>query len=233
MNAAVSGDLLLNGEAGSVGHFTWFDRAGKPMGVAGEPGEYHYSRLSPDGRRVAFSQPGGRDIWILDADRGVASRFTSGPGVKGFPVWSPDSRTIIFASSSPFNLFRKAAAGGGDEQRVMQSARWQYANDWSRDSRFLLYTEIAAGTGLDLWILPVTPDGKLAPDAKPRPYLRTQFNEKFGRFSPEPEPRWVAYVSDESGRDEIYVDAFPEPRNKMQISTGGGGFPEWSPDGRE
>jgi eukaryotic-like serine/threonine-protein kinase len=79
----------------------------------------------------------------------------------------------------------------------------------------------------------VSPDGKVAPDAKPRPYLRTQFNERLGRFSPEPEPRWVAYESDESGRPEIYVDAFPEARNRVRISTGGGQYPEWSPDGSE
>jgi hypothetical protein len=81
--------------------------------------------------------------------------------------------------------------------------------------------------------LPVTPEGKVAPNAKTRPYLRTQFNERSGRFSPEPEPHWVAYQSDESGRPEVYVDAFPEARNKVPISTGGGGFPEWSLDGRE
>jgi Tol biopolymer transport system component len=113
----------------------------------------------------------------------------------------------------------------------MQSSNTQFSTDWSRDGRLLLYTEIAAGTGYDLWTLPVTPDGKVAPDAKPRPYLRTQFNELYGRFSPEPEPHWVAYVSDESGRREIYVDAYPEPRDKVLISTGT--FPVWSPDGRE
>jgi hypothetical protein len=126
-------------------------------------------------------------------------------------------------------MFRKLAAAGGGEERLMKSSNFQYPGDWSRDGRFLLYNEIAAGTGTDLWILPVTPDGKLAPDAKPRPYLRTQFNERYGRFSPEPNPRWVAYESDESGRMEIYVDAFPEPRNQVRISTGGGEYPEWGP----
>jgi Tol biopolymer transport system component len=181
----------------------------------------------------ARAKPGGRDLWLLDADRGVASRLTSTPGLKGFPVWSPDGRTIIFASGSPYNLYRKVAAGGGDEQRLIQASNFQYPTDWSRDGRFLLYTETGADSASDLWILAVTPEGKITPDAKPRPYLRTQFNERYGRFSPEPEPRWVAYQSDESGRNEVYVDAFPEPRNKVPISTGGGGFPEWSPDGRE
>jgi hypothetical protein len=129
--------------------------------------------------------------------------------------------------------FGKASAGGGDEQRLIQSRNYQMPSDWSRDGRSLLYAEIGPGTGLDVWVLPMTLNGKLAPDAKPRPYLRTQFNESSGRFSPEPDPRWVAYASDESGRTEIYVDAFPEACNKVRISTGGGDFPEWSPDGRE
>ncbi len=234
INAAVSGNLLLYGDSGTVSQFTWFDRAGKRLGVVGEPGEYSSVRISPNGLRVVFARekPGGRDLWLLDADRGVASRFTSMPKSKGYPVWSPDGRTILFASGFPLNLFRKMAAGGGDEQRLIQSSNIQFSNDWSRDGRFLLYTEIAAGTGYDLGILRVTPDGRLASDAKPKPYLRTQFNERLGRFSPEPEPRWVAYASDESGRFEIYVDAFPEARNRVRISTGGGDFPEWSPDGR-
>jgi Tol biopolymer transport system component len=234
INAAVSGKLLLYSDARTMSQFTWFDRAGKRLGVVGEPGEYVYVRLSPDGRRVVFARarPGARDFWLVDATRGVPSRFTSTPGLKGYPVWSPDGRTIVFASGSPFNIFRKPAAGGGDEQRLIQSSCFQFPTDWSRDGRFVLYTEIAAGTASDLWILPVTADGKVAPDTKPRPYVRTQFRERAGRFSPEPEPHWVAYVSDESGRDEVYVDAFPEARDKVRISSGGGDSPEWSPDGR-
>ncbi len=235
MNAAVSGKLLLYSEAGSVIQFTWFDREGKALGVAGEPGEYTTVRISPDGRRMVASRykPSGRDFWLLETDRGVTNRFTSTPGLKGFPVWSPDGHTIVFAVGSPYNLFRKAVTGGGDEQRLIQSSNTQFPNDWSRDGRFLLYSEIGAGPGNDLWILPMTPDGRVPPGAKPRPYLRTQFDERSGRFSPEPEPHWVAYQSDESGRNEIYVDAFPETRNRVRISTGGGQFPEWSPDGRE
>jgi Tol biopolymer transport system component len=235
MNAAVSGGLLLYDGGGRVSQFTWFDRAGKRLGVVGEPGEYATVRLSPDGRRVvsARTKPGGRDLWLLDVDRGVASIFTSSAMQRGYPVWSPDGRTIVFGSGSPLNLFRKTVAGGGEEQRLIQSAHYQYPSDWSRSGRFLLYSELRPGTATDLWILPVTPDGKVVPDAKPRPYLHTQFNEGSGRFSPEPDPQCVAYTSDESGRQEVYVDAFPEVRNKMQISTAGGGFPEWSPDGRE
>ncbi len=235
MNAAVSRTLLLYSETSSVSQLTWLDRAGKRLGVVGEPLEYGTARISPDGRRVVAShgKPGGRDLWLLETDRGVTNRFTSTPGPKAYSVWSPDGHTIVFASGSPYNLFRKAAAGGADEQRVIPSSNFQYPSDWSRDGRFLLYNEITSGMGTDLWVLPVSLDGRPAPDAKPRPYLCTQFNERLGRFSPEPAPLWVAYQSDESGRYEIYVDAFPETRNRVRISTGGGQYPEWSPDGRE
>jgi Tol biopolymer transport system component len=116
---------------------------------------------------------------------------------------------------------------------VTESPNTQYPTDWSRDGRLVLYMEIAPDTQRDLWVLPVTPDGRPEAGAKAAPYLRTRFNEWGGRFSPEHSPRWVAYTSDESGRDEVYVQGYPEPRGKFQISTGGGAFPEWSPDGRE
>jgi hypothetical protein len=109
----------------------------------------------------------------------------------------------------------------------------QFADDWSRDGRFLINHEILPGTQRDLSILPFTPEGKVHENAKPSPYLRTKFNETNARFSPEPNPRWVAYESDETGRYEIYISAFPEPRAKFPISTGGGQYPEWGAGGRE
>ncbi len=229
--AAVSANGLLYSSAKTAGQFTWFDRAGKRLGTVGEPGEYENFRLSPDGRRVAVARgkPGGSDLWLLETERGVASRFTSLPTSNFWPIWSPDGRMIAFRSGS--NLFRKEASGIGDAERLTESTSLQDATDWSSDGRVILYHEIAPSTGDDLWVLAVTPDGK--PEAKPRAYLRTQYNEGWGRFSPEPNPRWVAYQSDESGQFEIYIDAFPEPSNKVRISTGGGQYPEWSPDGRE
>src|SRR5215467_8505302 len=96
-----------------------------------------------------------------------------------------------------------------------------------------MYYTIDSQTKYDLWLLPVTADGQLRKDATSRPYLRTPFNERFGRFSPGQKPRWVAYQSDKTGQYEIYIDAFPEPRGEIRISTAGGAFPKWAPDGRE
>jgi eukaryotic-like serine/threonine-protein kinase len=229
--AASANGLLLFSSANTVSQFTWFDRAGKRLGTVGEPGGYENFRLSPDGRAVvaARDKAGGTDLWLLETERGLANRFTSRPGNNNYPIWSPSSGTIVFRSL--FSMIRKEVTGTGDVDRLTESTNNQYPSDWSRDGKWVLYYENAPSTGWDLWVLPVTPDGK--PEAKPRPYLRTQFNELLGRFAPEPNPRWVAYQSDESGRYEVYIDGFPQPSHKVRVSTGGGQYPEWSPAGGE
>jgi Tol biopolymer transport system component len=237
-NAAVSANgVLLYGSANTSSRFSWLDRTGKLLGGVGEPGEYGAFRLSADGRRAAIARdaPGGADLWLLEVQRGVSGRLTFHPGTNAYPVWSPDGRTILFGSTGAQtgaqNLFRKESSGAGNEQRLSQSPNVQDPTDWSGDGRWALYHEVAPETGFDLWALPTTPDGK--PTGQAKPYLRTPFNESWGRFSPEPSPRWVAYQSDESGRNEVYIQAFPEPRGKLRISTGGGQYPQWGPGGRD
>ncbi len=231
---AGTGNLLVHGRS-SLAQLTWLDRSGKAAGTLGQPGNFVSYKVSPDGRRVAVGRRSGGDaaLSMVDVERDAWSRFTFLPGLTAFPVWSPDGRQVMFRAGSPYNLYRKEASGAGTEQRVTKSANRQWPQDWSRDGRLVLYYESAKDTQRDLWVLPVTPDGKPEANEKARLYLRTRFNEYLARFSPEPSPRWVAYTSDESGRDEVYVQAFPEPRGKFQISTGGGWYPEWSPDGRE
>jgi hypothetical protein len=128
---------------------------------------------------------------------------------------------------------RKAANGASDEQLVARRPPEVMPTDWSRDGRWVLTRERGADTGFDIWKMPVTSDGNLEAGAAPLPYLRTRFNEQSARFSPEPNPRWVAYTSDESGRYEVYIDSFPEPRGKILISTGGGLHPRWGAGGHE
>jgi Tol biopolymer transport system component/predicted Ser/Thr protein kinase len=234
VSASASGQLLYN-TAGSASQLTWFDRTGRPMAPAGEENGYSYPfRLSPDGGRAVATRdrPGGNDLWLLDLERGPASRFTSASAFNIWPVWSPDGRTIVFTTAA-YRLFRKDAGGSTDEQRVTEGSNQQYAQDWSRDGRFLIYQENAPGTQRDLWILPFTPGGKVSENGKPSPYQRTKFNETSARFSPEPSPRWVAYQSDETGRYEVYISSFPEPRLKFPISTAGGKYPEWGAGGHE
>jgi Tol biopolymer transport system component len=239
MNVAVPAvGLLLYAAVSTPEQFTWIDRAApgkKPLDVIGEPGEYGVFRLSPDGSRIVTmrDRPGGFDLWLLAVERGVSSKFSSDSSTRGYPVWSPDGRTIVFTLTPSRNLHRRDSSGAGADLRLIPSPLPQYATDWSGNGRSLLYWENAEATGRDLWILPVTPDGTPAPGTAPRPYLRTPANEWWGRFSPEPVPRWVAYQSDESGSFEIYIDAFPQPRGRKKISTAGGTYPQWGAGGRE
>jgi hypothetical protein len=140
---------------------------------------------------------------------------------------------VLFADQRSFyrGVFRKGISDSGQGERIGE-LRAQRLSDWSRDGRFLLY-ETGGLTGRDLWVAPTTPDGRFAEGAQPRPYLNGPSAEWQGRFSPEPSPRWVAYQSDETGRNEVYIASFPDARRKLQITSGGGIFPQWGPDGRE
>ena len=164
----------------------------------------------------------------MDLIRGVTSRLTFDPAIDTFPIWSPDGIRILYPNNRAgvFDLYVKAATGAGQEEvLVKMGTPTGWGTHWSRDGRFIAYEIPGAKTGRDLWIAPQFGD------RKPFPYLNTQFNESEGSFSPD--GRWVAYVSDESGRDEVYVQAFPLSGAKFQISTGGGSEPNWRKDGTE
>ena len=200
---------------------TWFDRGGKPLGTLGDPGQYLSIRFSPDGKQIATTRTEvGRELWLIDVDRGTSRRATFDSGGGFNSQWSPDGRTIVFIGDNMTALYRKDATGVAPDERL---APWQPQDvsltDWSRDGRLILNTRPGAQTGTDIWVVPVTPDGRLSADQQPTPYLRTPVNETAARFSPEPNPRWIAYQSDESGRNEVYIQAFPQPRGAHRVST--------------
>lgn len=211
--------------SGSEGEFVFLDRSGNRIARVGPPGAYQVFRLSPDLRFISFQREdeSGTDLWLLNTERGATSRLTSGTPAT-LPVWSPDNRSLIVTRDG--SLWRLDLAAGQPGLQLTKSSENQYAQDWSADGGSVLFRERN-----ELWYLQLGPDGK--PSGPPRPYLRTSFYSTNGRFSPEPHPRWVAYQSDETGRFEIYVQAFPEPRGKVQISTAGGVFAQWAPDGKE
>jgi hypothetical protein len=221
--------LLLYSAVTPLKQFTWVDRAGKKLATVGEPLDTGPYRLSPDGRRLAMTRASGlgADLWLMDVERGVPSRFTFDSG-SSYPVWSPDGRTILYESRNK-GLSLQAFNGAGGQQSFRQSRIPQIPTDWSRDGRFVLFGELAGR--FESWAMPLTPDGKPSADDKPRRYPGGQFTTAWGRFSPD--TRWAAYQSDESGRAEVYIDSFPEPHGKVQISTSGGTFPQWGPGGRE
>jgi Tol biopolymer transport system component len=174
--------------------------------------------ISPDGRRVAVSRTvqGNADVWLIDALRGVPSRFTFDAATDNFPIWSPDGSRIVFASTrkGPLDLFQKVSSGASGEELLLESSLEKAPLHWSPDGRFLLYGQVDPKTGFDLRALP------LFGDRKPFPFVNTRFNENDGQFSPD--WRWVAFQSNESGRYEVYVQPFPGPGGKSLVSTGGG-----------
>ena len=234
MAVAVSASGTLLYAAADSQQLTWFDRAGKQLGTLGDPGQYTSIRFSPDGHQIASARiEAGSAVWLTDVDRRT-SRRTTFDSAGNYPQWSPDGGTILFMGDNGTALYRKDAIGAAPDQRLAPLSTTDYfLTDWSRDGRFVLNTRNTVETQTDIWVVPVTRDGHLAADAQPTPYLRTPVNESAGRFSPESNPRWIAYQSDENGRNEVYVRSFPEPRGPQRISADGGMTPEWGPGGRE
>ncbi len=211
----------------SADRLVWVDRKGtRTPVVLGDPVGVE-PRLSPSGRRVAV---GGRgDIWTVDLGRGVTSRVSFADGEDETAAWSPDEVWIAWAASrvgEGRSLYRRRADGSGDEERLWSSGSLHsHVGGWTADWKALIVTVDAPKTGFD--VLLVT----LGEPATDRPLLNTAANETSPRLSPD--GRWLAYVSDESGRPEVYARAFPALDNKVQLSVGGGTEPVWHPAGGE
>ena len=208
----------------------WMDRNGKETPALDDPKEYTDTWLSPDGSRLAFdiNEGGGKgDIWIRDLTRGITSRFTFDPEREAAPVWSPDGRRIAYSKLGKVaDLFAKDAAGAGEPVEILKSEENKVITDWSTDGAWLIYSSLNKDTNWDLWALPMN-----GVNPKPIPLARTRFPEFGGSLSPD--GKFLAYLSGESGRGEIYVQEFPEARSKWQVSTNGGSDPFWRGDGRE
>ena len=142
------------------------------------------------------------------------------------PVWTPDGKRIAFNSDrkGPNNIFWQLADGSGGLERLTTSEYTDTPKSWSPDGQLLAFIEITPNTGYDIWVLRMS-------DRKAQPFLRTPFNESVPQFSPD--GHWLAYVSDESGHFEVYVQPYPGPGGKWQISTEGGMEPVWNSNGRE
>jgi serine/threonine-protein kinase len=205
----------------------WTGRRGAATPLGPPPGRYLEPRLSPDARRVALRIiSADDDIWIYELARGTQTRLTF-EGENWDPVWSPDGKRIAFCSSrqGPANLYSVPADGSGALERLTTSEREQFPTSFSPDGKILAYTEIDPKTGMDIWMLPL--GGK----REPRPFLRTAFSEHAPAFSPD--GRWIAYVSNESRRDEVYVQPHPASGRKWQVSVEGGREPVWARSGRD
>ena len=228
--ASAAGVLAYAARASAKGQLTWFNRAGRTLGPTATPAEYLAVRLSPDDKTVAVAQSGvsedAPDIWLLDVDRDAASRFTFNRWLDISPVWSPDGETVVFSSSRAgrFELFRRASGGGAEEARMFSGAAPVYADDWSRDGKYLVYSNELPGRSWDLGLLEVA-------TSRAMPLASSQYDEYQGRISPD--GRWLAFTSNETGQPEVYVRPFPTGSANVLISTGGGSEPVWRGDGEE
>jgi len=233
-SASETGVLAYRAFGYPPSRLTWVDRDGRTVGTVGELRQHYSIALSPDGTRAAVSESTAStasenlDIWVHQFASGTRERLTSDPGNDVTPVWSPDGSRIVFSSQrgGVFDLYDKASNGVGNEGVLFKSDEGKYAYDWSPDGRFLLYGVGTAGH-FDLWYLPLVGD-----DRKPRPYLQTQFSQSQAQFSPD--GRFVAYTSDETGKNEVYVRSFAQAAGgKWVVSTNGGTQPRWRRDGKE
>jgi Tol biopolymer transport system component len=205
------------------------DRQGKLEPLPYEPRGYEEPRFSPDGKRLAVTfRADNADIWILDISRGTSARLTFEAGEDETPVWTPDGGKVTYGADRtghPRAVYWKPSDGSGSEERLFESETHAHVSSWSPDGRTLVYTEFDPVSSGDIWVL------TLGEKVERRPWLRTPFNERAARLSPD--GHWLAYVSSESGRDEVYVQPFPGPGGKWQISVSGGTEPVWSHNGSE
>jgi serine/threonine protein kinase/dipeptidyl aminopeptidase/acylaminoacyl peptidase len=205
------------------GELSWFDRAGRPLGSAAPPTRYEgqVPQISPDGRRVAVARGelGRQLVWVLEAPPTPAVQHTSTSGTFVNPVWGRDSRSLLFTLGG--RLLVKDTETGSE--RVVLDSVPGTLQDWSLDGNYAVFTRTATRAQ----ILAVRLDG----DGLPLPFLQTPYNTTQPQLSPS--GRWIAYTSNESGRDEVYVQSFPQPGRKRRVSADGGAMPRWRRDGTE
>jgi dipeptidyl aminopeptidase/acylaminoacyl peptidase len=215
----------------------WIGRDGKLLGEAAPEDAFTRVALAPGEDRVALArtdgatQPPNLDIWVREFKRGVMTRLTFNAAADDVPVWSPDGKQIAFSSNRVGNLaqiFRKDVSGSGEEEQLTHGENPKLPLDWSEDGRYLLYREQNPRTGRDLMVLP------LEGERKPIPVANTEFLESTGAISPD--GRWIAYVSNDSSTNQVYVRAFPGlggPSGQWQVSNGSAYELKWRIDGKE
>jgi serine/threonine-protein kinase len=218
---------------GEPNSLVWVDRKGERTPVTGERHAFLGVRVSPEGERLALTikQEGDQDLWIYEFAQKTLSRLTFTPEDEVAFTWHPDGTRLFYSKWEPssHNIFWIPADGSGEPERLFESEYPQHPISWSPDGRLLVFNEVNLDVGFDMgWDIGViTMEG----DRKPRLLLEAPFREWYGSLSPN--GRWLAYVSNETGRDEVYVRPFPHSGAKRRVSKDGGLDPVWSPNGGE
>jgi len=201
------------------------DHQGKAEPVGSLKAPFFAPRISPEGQRIAYRTAGMENsVWVYDVNRRTATKLTSG-GVATFLTWTPDGRRVVFgwSNSGPANSYWQSSDGGSPMERLTQSESTQCPGSWSPDGETLAFVQANPETGYDILLLNLR-------DHQVTPYLNSRSFEGYPEFSPD--GKWIAYVSDESGRREVYVRSFPAAKGKWQISNEGGAEPLWAPNGK-
>jgi eukaryotic-like serine/threonine-protein kinase len=225
LSASAAGPIAYGTDSIRRTQFAWFDRSGRRLETLGSPDQRSLANpsLSPDGGRMAFSRVvgGNWDVWLIDM-QGAVSKFTSALSIDWNPVWSPDGQQIFYQSSS--SIYSRSVTEGTPEQALLSERGMIYPSEVSPDGSVLLYTR-DLGSSTDLWYVP------LGADRTPHPFVQTASQERDGQFSPD--GKWVAYQSNEAGHFEIYLQPFPGPASRIQVSAGGGQHVRWARNGSE
>jgi serine/threonine-protein kinase len=205
----------------------WVNRDGVEQSIAAPARAFVFPRISPDGRQAAIGVTEDEEhIWLCDLPRGTLTRFTFEGNVNLNAIWTPDGKRLTFQCNKdgPANIYWQRADRSGGVERLTTSEYVDVPMSWSADGQHLAFIEIDPTTGYDVWVVGLG-------DRKARPFIRTPFSECAPRFSPD--GHWLAYISNESGRYEVYVQPYPGPGGKWLISAEGGTEPAWNPNGRE
>ncbi len=220
--------FFISGDAGSdYNKLVWVDRKGRAQPFPLAPRIFYSAHPSPDGSRVVMDLGAANgDVWLFELGRGTLSRFTL-EWESYNPIWMPDSTRVTYVHSEGLtnSLILKPADGSGPAEELVASEHLLSPTSWSPDGTLLAYTQIDPTTRADIWLLP------LEGQRKPRAFLKTHFHEFDAVFSPD--GKWLAYASDETGRNDVYVRPRTGPGGKLKISTEGGMEPQWSSSGRE
>ena len=207
----------------------WVDRRGLETPALRDAGAYQHVALSPDGSRVALSLWDGinQDVWVYDLDRELLTRLTF-EAARGFgPLWTPDGQRVIYMSERPvFDLYWRDADGSQAAEPLLVSEIDKFPGSISPDGSTLAYQKSVPGAR-QIWLLPLEGETR-----EPRLYLQADHDLSSPRLAPN--GAWMVYTSDESGRDEVYLQSYPDPSvKKRQLSTHGGQAGRWTKSGRE
>jgi Tol biopolymer transport system component len=223
--------VIVYASGASISDLAWVDRTGQLLGTVSASRQHVDFRLSPNGEALASAEvdggSDGPDIYVLDLARGTRLRVTASRFTDATPVWAPDSQRLVFRSNRQrvHDLFVKDPFTNAPEQPFYASKEPKYPTSWSRAGDRIAFHTRSEETGWDVAVAPTT--GVV----RPRSVLISRFNERQAQFSPD--DRWLAYTSDESNQDQVYVQSLDDRAKRVNISVSGGDEPRWRGDGAE